>query len=234
MKSLSLILLFFLYVNVSVAQQKNAAPDYKLQQLTAISPSSPSFVGFRNQAQQLEGTPYLLDEWQTARIQLKGVPTYTKEIEILLDLVDHQLFVGFDEQTVGSLPTDKVDQLAISRNEEELVFKVINLKKEYGDGEDQLRYYRVLHDGKYKLWQEYSKEFKKGENVQTIANYDPSNKFVQSETYWLLAPNMKTVQRVKLSQKSLEKALPTQANRIKTLVKKTTLTYDKKQMRCNY
>jgi hypothetical protein len=181
---------------------------------------------FDNDGMQIEGTPFLFDDWKTGRVRLEDQEEFSDEVGIILDLQDDQIYIQLNSDFVSEFPVNKVGAVEIYNEQDTFLFETFDLNKYYGIGPKGLRFYEVLHKGQYTVLHGHKKYLRKEDYVEKLGMVTRPNEFKSLHSYWL--DNGKSIQRVKKRTSSVRSAIaPKDARKVKRIVKSNDLKIKK-------
>lgn len=172
----------------------------------------------------LRGTPYFLPDWNKGQIEMVAGQHY-KEVPIKFDayrqhLVLLRTWAGNDSIIVNA---DQVKSFQLKNSDGQLyVFRHIPTAK---TDDEALKegYFLVLYQGKTALLKRIVKAFKQADYKSPYSNGTRYDEFRDLNSYYILKPDQ-TLEKVKLSDKSLIDALGEHTDELKTFVKQEKLS----------
>jgi hypothetical protein len=213
-------------LTLSAWSQDRRLSQLNLEQLANTSPAGPGFMTFDNDGMQIEGTPFLFDDWKTGRVRLEDQEEFSDEVGIILDLQDDQIYIQLNSDFVSEFPVNKVGAVEIYNEQDTFLFETFDLNKYYGIGPKGLRFYEVLHKGQYTVLHGHKKYLRKEDYVEKLGMVTRPNEFKSLHSYWL--DNGKSIQRVKKRTSSVRSAIaPKDARKVKRIVKSNDLKIKK-------
>lgn len=209
MRGLLLTVIFvcsFLFINGQTRSYTNEA-EQNIRAMTNLV-NGPGAMGFDERYEGSKGTPYLFDQWQTARAKMYGLDTFSAEIKMNVDLIRQLMTMQLRDGTTGYISPFNIKNIIIEEaggNSSHWV--VLPEHKVEGSDNEQPKFYKVLHQGDdYTLLKETKKLLIKATFKQPYSvsrNYD---EFVTEYHYWLKEGDA-PFKKVTLRKKILEKAL---------------------------
>ncbi|WP_020595233.1 hypothetical protein [Spirosoma panaciterrae] len=173
----------------------------------------------------LRGTPYFLPEWNKGQIEMVAGQHY-KNVPIKFDAYRQHLILlrtwaGNDSIIVN---VDQVKSFQLKNGDGQLyVFRHIPTAK---TSDELLKegYFLVLYQGKSALLKRIVKAFKQADYKNPYSNNVRYDEFRDVISYYLLKPDQ-TLEKVKLSDKSLIEALGDHKDELKAYVKQADLHF---------
>ncbi len=175
----------------------------------------------------VKGTPYLYEDWQKGYVNFKNKKEEeAKTFKMNINLYEHTLFVVLYNGTVGTLPSQHIEDVnfIIEENGEATERKFIPLPRKQVEGlkVPGLGFYQIVHKGEYLLLKNYRKIFQEADYkgaYSTDVRYDE----YKDEKKYFFSKDGTTFEKLKLKSKNLEKALPKHASDIKKTIKEKKL-----------
>ncbi|OOQ60796.1 hypothetical protein [Mucilaginibacter pedocola] len=169
----------------------------------------------------VEGTPYLTDEWQPGDVKLVNGVTSQEKLMLKYNLVDDMLLFkekGSDNAMSFVVP---VQEFTISPAGDDKVL-VKHFRAGYKDieGNTPTSFYQVLSDGKVQLLR---KDTKKALETQEIGSASKTTTFIEKTKYYLVV-NGKTTQ-VKNDKKSLLAVLADKQAQLEDYIKTNKVNF---------
>lgn len=172
----------------------------------------------------LRGTPYFLTEWNKGEIEMVTGQHY-KEVPIKFDAFRQHLILlrtwaGNDSIIVNA---DQVKSFQLKNSDGQFyVFRHIPTAK---TSDELLKegYFLVLYQGKSVLLKRVAKVFKQADYKNPYSNNTRYDEFRDVISYFLLKPDQ-TLEKVKLSDKSLIETLGDRKEELKAFVKQEKLS----------
>lgn len=172
--------------------------------------------------EEIEGTPYLLEEWNWGAVKLKN-GRYAKDVSLKLDLYNNKLFFQREGTSFEFLAA--VQEFIIGYKES---FDSVALLYRSGyapiDKNNEETFYEVLADGKTQLL---------NYRYKLITEYKPYNqplrrKFTDKEQLYIATPDKRMV-KISKSKDDIIKALPAQEAAINKIVDEKNLKLKKEE-----
>ncbi|GAB4041088.1 hypothetical protein GCM10028809_67340 [Spirosoma gilvum] len=173
----------------------------------------------------LRGTPYFLPEWNKGQIEMVAGQNY-KEVPIKFDAYRQHLILlrtwaGSDSIIVNA---DQVKSFQLKNSDGQFyLFRHIPTVKT-SDQTLKEGYFMVLYQGKSALLKRIAKAFKQADYKNPYSNGTRYDEFRDIISYYLLKPDL-TLEKVKLSDKSLIEALGDHKDELKAYVKQADLNF---------
>lgn len=172
----------------------------------------------------LRGTPYFLPEWNKGQIEMVTGENY-KEVPIKFDAYRQHLillrtWVGNDSIIVNA---DRVKSFQLNNPDGQMyVFRRIPTAK---TDDEFLKdgYFLVLYQGKTALLKRVAKAFKKADYKDPYSNNVRYDEFRNVNAYYVLKSD-ETLEKVKLTDKSLIEALGTHTDDLKAFMKQEKIS----------
>ncbi|GAB3951508.1 hypothetical protein GCM10028805_31760 [Spirosoma harenae] len=172
----------------------------------------------------LRGTPYFLPEWNKGVIEMVAGQHY-KDVPIKFDAYRQHLillrtWVGGDSIIINA---DQVKSFQLKNQDGQFyVFRHIPTAK---TSEEFLKegYFLVLYQGKTALLKRIAKVFKQADFKNPYANGERYDEFRNVVSYYVLKPDQ-TLEKVKLSDKSIIEALADHKDELKAFAKESNLS----------
>ena len=172
----------------------------------------------------LRGTPYFLPNWNKGEIEMVAGQHY-RDVPIKFDAYRQHLillrtWVGNDSIIVNA---DQVKSFQLKSNDGQLyVFRHIPTAK---TSDELLKegYFLVLYQGKSALLKRVLKSFKKADYKDPYANGTRYDEFRDAISYYILKPDQ-SLEKVKLSEKSIIETLNDRSDDLKAYVKQEKLS----------
>ena len=182
--------------------------------------NGPGALGFDERYEGSKGTPYLFDQWRTAKAKMYGLDTFSAEIKMNVDLIRQLMTIQLRDGTTGYISPFNIRSLIIE--EPGGIKSQWVIRPEYqveGGKNEQPKFYEVLHQGDdYTLLKETKKLLIKATFQQPYSvsrNYD---EFVTEYHYWLKEGDA-PFNKVTLRKKVLEKALSEKETSVRQIAK---------------
>jgi hypothetical protein len=186
-------LILALLTTVAFSQERKLT-GYSLAQIGNISANQPGIASFSNIDRSPEGSPFLYDDWMTGRILLNGHDDYSEDIPIMVDLLNHHLYIMIGGK-ITPIPTKYFEAFQISGNALTETFEVHDMQKEYRITPPGSNFYRVLHRGRYLLLQEHSKYIRREKEIENLGLIRRPDEFKSLKSYILVADG--SISRIK-------------------------------------
>ena len=225
MKTLIASTIYILLVFNAWSQDRQVT-QLNLEQLAKTSPSTSGFMTFDNNGTKIKGTPHLFDDWRTGRVRLEGEEYFTKEVDVILDLRDNQVYVQLNGGLVVEFPASKVIAVEIYNEKDTFLFETYDLYAYYGIGPKRLRFYEILHRGEYTVLHLHKKFLRKEEYIEKVGIVERPDEFRSLHSYWF--NNGKSIKKVKKSTTSVKRVVTTiDARNVNRIIKNNDLKIKK-------
>lgn len=206
------LLIFLIIFNAwtSIAQQP-FDPEQNLRSLANLSPYSVGAQGFDNRYEGIRGNPLLFDNWQEGNIHFVKQDTMSMLVKFNVDLVKQVVIVQLRDGSIGQIGATTIK--AFQRKEERKPSRrwvVFSEKEVEKINSVRLKFYEVLHEGKYQLLKSTEKQLKKASYEGAYNNGERYDEFLTEVYYWLRGDGV-VYKKVKIKRKDIESALPESA-----------------------
>lgn len=211
----------------SVTYNPNAQRNgYETYQSTnqIVGNGSNSINTIDNRYEGLRGTPYFLNEWNKGLIEMNAGQNY-KDVPIKFDAYRQHLILKRPWQGGDSIivNADQVKSFQLSDGNGQLyVFRRYPTAK---TSDELLKegYFMVLYQGKSSLLKRIVKSFKQADYKNPYSTDTRYDEFRNNFSYYLLKPDQ-TLEKVKLSDKSLIEAIGDRKDELKAFARQENLT----------
>lgn len=208
----------FFYMNGQTRNHTNEA-EQNIRAMTNLV-NGPGALGFDERYEGSKGTPYLFDQWRTARAKMYGLDTFSAEIKMNVDLMRQLMTILLRDGTTGYISPFNIRNIIIEEaGGSSSHWIVLSEHKVEGSNNEQPKFYEVLHQGDdYTLLKETKKLLIKATFQQPYSvsrNYD---EFVTEYHYWLKEGDA-PFNKVTLRKKVLEKALSEKETSVRQIAK---------------
>jgi hypothetical protein len=215
-----LIALFFSTAFLS-AQDTQLVTQQSVARLAFLNPGGPGFSTFSN-VDRTEGTPYLLDNWQTGQIRFEGQENFSEDLEVLIDLENSHLYIRLSSGFSGEFPLARLNEVRVFAESDTLTYESMNLNNLFGAGPRLPQLYRVLYRSEqFLLLHQPSKYLRREEYIENLGMVRRPDKYMDQNDYWLY--NGEELVEIKRKLRSLEEALPGQSSRLRGLIRRNDL-----------
>ncbi len=223
----ALFSMFALLLSISVFGQFSAnseEAEQKLRSVANIKSNTSGKSDFERRYANVQGNPYLFDDWQVGNAKLVGSDTFEVTLLMNIDLVSHLLILQLEDGSIGFISPFNIHELTV-REKLYHIRNIVVLPESVVEGNNngQKYFYELMHDGRFNLLKRTSKRI----NRPIATPYEVSDgktEVITTETYWLSEAE-KPYQRITLRRKSIEKALPSYGIEIRQIAKKNNLYF---------
>lgn len=188
-----------------------------------LTPYKHGGKGFDLRYEGVRGTPLLFEDWQTAQIQLVNQDTFSNPVKINVDLEQNIMIIQMRNGTLGQVNISKMKAFKIIQADNQSdTWQILPEKEVENNNNGQLKCYQILYHGTFTFLKEVNKKFVKASYQQAYSIGNRYDEYVPDVVYWL-RENKAAFQKVKLKQKAIEAALPSQASRLGRVAKTQNL-----------
>jgi hypothetical protein len=211
MKKLFLMLVTFavpvlLYSQTNNVYQKGYNAVENLKAIANLKPYTDGAMGFDNRYEGVKGSPRLFDTLLPSFLKIKNQDYYI-QVESDIDLVRNSLiFIHPTSRKMMAIPSDIVDEVVLTRNKSDLVFRV-STGMTFGKELKEMKFYQVLTDKTVPLIKMPVKTFTEADYKSL---YGPDRRFDEYETkyrYYLLGADG-AFHLIQLNARSIAKIYP--------------------------
>lgn len=208
------MIFFLLFLSLLLSASAQADKEQTLRLIGNLTPYSPGVIGFDNRYQGIQGDPFLFTQWQNGRILFSKQDTLSIPLKVNVDLVKQVMVVQMKDGSISQVTATNVKALQTTQDDQQLRRWVVLSEKEVENVNSvRLKFYELLHEGKFKLLKLVEKSFKKA-NYQGAYNVGNAyDEFVTENSFWLRGDGEK-YNKVKLKRKEIESILPKAAAEI--------------------
>lgn len=222
MNNLSTLLFTCCCLAVATATLAQAVPTQQnISRLTFIRPEGPGINDLANYGKinRTEGTPYLNDDWSPGRIRFEGQPSFSEELDVLLDLEKNQLFIKLTSGFIGEFPIERLDAVTVYPTATDtLTYVVFNFQELFSAGDQGRRFYRLLHQGpQYQVYHQPIKYLRREDYVENLGMVRRPDKYMERNQYWVFTTN--NLIEIKRNEQQIQKAFPRLESTIRRLIK---------------
>lgn len=179
--------------------------EQNLKALGNLTPYAPGAIGFDNRYQGIQGDPFLFSEWQDGQVQFAKQDTFSMSIKCNLDLVKQVLVVQMRNGSSSQVTATNIKAIQIKEGQRRWL--TLSEKEVENINSVRLKFYELLHQGKYQLLKLTEKSFKKA-NYQGAYNIGNNyDEFLTETSYWLRSDGNRYT-KVKMKRKEIEAMLP--------------------------
>ncbi|MDX1940225.1 MAG: hypothetical protein SFU99_06705 [Saprospiraceae bacterium] len=176
-----------------------------------------------NRYANVQGSPYLNEGWRNGRLFLKNQDSATTDILINIDLVSQLVLVQLRDGSVGMISPLSIQKIEIQGDSYSYRSFIIETEDRLlGNLNNSPTFCEILYEGKFRLIRQIHKRMYQP-YATPYTTSDGHREITTIENIWLQSPENQSYQKLKLTRKSIEKALPTYRDRIRQLSKKHDL-----------
>ncbi|MEM1215418.1 MAG: hypothetical protein AAGJ82_07030 [Bacteroidota bacterium] len=218
-----LLLPLFLLITTAVFSQAQPSGTASQTQtnMAFLRPGGPTLSDLANYGSKnnVDGTPYLFDDWEGGRVRFEGQPNFSEQLDVLLDLEVHQLNVKLSTGFIGEFPMERLDAVEVhTSNGDTVNYEIHNLQELFGAGDYGRRFFRVLHRGEgYLLLHQPNKYLRREADIENLGMVRRPDKYLERNRYWLY-DGVRMIE-VKRNQRQLMRQLPAKASTMKRLIR---------------
>lgn len=186
--------------------QKGYSAEQNLQAIGRVNPYSPGGMGFDNRYLGVVGSPMLFDQMQPSLVKINTEEKYIT-IESNLDVYQDRLI--FSHPTTKKLmyiPINIIDEVLISYNGEDLIFRTTKDKK-FDPGIDNIKFYQILYSNGNTLIKIATKKLIPADYQRLYSADRRYDEFDTKFLYYYLGPDV-IFHKISPNKKALLKVFP--------------------------
>jgi hypothetical protein len=159
------------------------------------------------------GSPFIFEDWFDGILDVNNRGFGQDRNPIKIDILDQKILIQFDERKEQALPLSTITGVILYKSDSTFLFRRMSLP---GVNEDKLC--QVLHDGVFQFYKEHVKIYKKAKLEDNILTNSSEDQILDRRYYYLKAPN-NDMKKIKLTKKSVLKAMPDWEDRVSSYIK---------------
>jgi hypothetical protein len=211
---ISTLLLSTLYSQNNNPYRIGLTAEQNLNAIGNLSPTTPGGMGFDNRYEGVVGSSRLFDTLLPSLLNIKDQDYYLK-LESDIDLMKNTLiFLNPKTRKLNWIKTDIVNELVITENGKELIFRTTG-GKNFEKVMKEERFYQVLKDGAYQFIKMPYKDFIEADYKGVYTSDRRYDEYKTLYKYFILKPD-NIFYQTRLSKKSLVKLFPDKKQLIKS------------------
>jgi hypothetical protein len=224
----SLLIIFLILILSKVYPQGNVAPqpgiltEANLKAIGNLTPYSTGGLGFDTRYEGIKGSPRFFDKLLPSLLKVKGQSSFLR-LESNLDLMGNSLLFNYPgKDKLVSIPSEIVNEVRITSDEKEMVFRVTRAKDFERDIKDG-KFYQVLKEGQFEFIKLPIKRFVPADYKKA---YSPDRRYDEYTTdYWYyLMGSDSLFHQIRLTKKSLMKFFPDKKESISRTIDEKSYT----------
>lgn len=204
-------ILFLLAFFIAHSQQNNyllkgLSAEQNLEAIKNLTPYTVGGTGFDTRYEGIKGSTRLLDTLLPSLLKIRGQDYYF-QLETDIDLISNSLILLHPKtQKLLSIPADIVDEVVITQEGKELIYRT-SRGKAFGKGIDRIKFYQVLTDIPVQFIKMPVKIFIEADYKGAYSNDRPYDEYKTNYRYYLMGSD-NIFHQVRLNRKSFLKLYP--------------------------
>ena len=185
------------------------------------------FLVYEAVDKNIQGSPFLNEKFQYGQIKLKGKKRVSDTLRMNIDLEKHIFLFEMSDSTYGFLPNSILAEIRIYEPNK-VIFRPYSTAVVEGVQGFKLRLYEVLYDNtEIVVLKKYFRYLDKVELEDKILGGQTNNTYKTKRSFFIRTQRGKKYEKIKLSKKSIIKALKPQHPNIDKLIKENNLNVSK-------